>query len=348
MTEKNIAEHSYLYADKSEFLNWLRQKSTQCQIYAPDFSGYLRAFSEKDISGINFAPCRFIDPLKPLFFPARGNLGSPFISETESSQELSPRILIGARSCDLSALEILDYVFLGGDYKDESYQLRREKTYLISLDCTEPYESCFCLGLGGEVYPEKGFDLNLSLLNDGILIEIGSEKGKELVKDSGFRSASSEQVKEREEKRKAVHQKLEQSLKEKGYDFRNKDLKILIETSAENPLWLKLAEDCVECAGCNFICPTCHCFILSDWEAREGFVRFQSWDSCQYKNFARVAGGANPRRFRYQRLRNRYEKKFSFFIYELSRYACVGCGRCVEACGGGIDIREVLRELSGG
>jgi len=337
-----------LFAQTDKFLNWLSSKAEKYEIFAPNPSRQLIKFSQQQISQIDFNLSRSIDPIKSLFFPARVNLGSPFISEETSVAEIPERILIGARACDLSSLEILDYVFLAGELKDEAYEARRQKTIIISQDCFSFADSCFCIGLGGEVYPEKGFDLNLSPIDDGLIIEVGSEKGAKLISTADFSPATDQQIAQKQEKRKKAHSELESIIKEKGYDFRGKDLKLIIDTSAEAGIWLKQAEKCVECAGCNLICPTCHCFILSDWQEKEGFVRFQSWDSCQYRNFARVAGGANPRRFRYQRLRNRYEKKFSFFISEMNRYACVGCGRCVEACGGGIDIREVLKELTSG
>ena len=58
----------------------------------------------------------------------------------------------------------------------------------------------------------------------------------------------------------------------------------------------------------------------------------------------RVAGGANPRRYLYERLRNRFDKKFEFFPNVLGVTGCTGCGRCIEACPGKIDIREVLKK----
>ena len=63
-------------------------------------------------------------------------------------------------------------------------------------------------------------------------------------------------------------------------------------------------------------------------------------------HFARVAGGANPRAHRAARLRNRFEKKFSYFPEVLGCYACDGCGRCTEACTGNIDIRKVCELMN--
>ena len=72
--------------------------------------------------------------------------------------------------------------------------------------------------------------------------------------------------------------------------------------------------------------------------------RTRQWDSCLYMNFARVGGGANPRKHRAERLHNRFDKKFNFFPEVLGRYACDGCGRCIKACTGKIDIRAVLKK----
>jgi formate hydrogenlyase subunit 6/NADH:ubiquinone oxidoreductase subunit I len=102
---------------------------------------------------------------------------------------------------------------------------------------------------------------------------------------------------------------------------------------------------CVECGGCNFICDTCHCFLLTD--KKEGHInkRLKLWDACLYANYARVAGGANPLKRRAQRLRFRFTKKFDFFVDNLGMPACCGCGRCIEVCPGKIDIREILKDL---
>ncbi len=102
---------------------------------------------------------------------------------------------------------------------------------------------------------------------------------------------------------------------------------------------------CVECGGCNLVCDTCHCFLLSERKEGKQHEKLKVWDSCLYANYARVAGGANPLRTRTQRLRNRFMKKFDFFMDNLGLPACCGCGRCIEVCPGKIDIREVLKDL---
>ena len=122
------------------------------------------------------------------------------------------------------------------------------------------------------------------------------------------------------------------------------DLQAAVEGSFDSELWSDFAENCVECGACNFICCTCHCFLLADGVDEDGKpARSKLWDACLFNGFARTAGGGTPRPFRAERLRNRFDKKFSFFPQVLGRYACDGCGRCTEACIAKIDIRDVLR-----
>ena len=122
------------------------------------------------------------------------------------------------------------------------------------------------------------------------------------------------------------------------------DLRQAVAGSFESALWVDFAADCVECGACNFICCTCHCFLLNDGVDASGCpARSKTWDACLYANFARTAGDGNPRHLRSERLRNRFDKKFIYFPQVLGTYACDGCGRCTEACIGKIDIREVLK-----
>ncbi len=104
----------------------------------------------------------------------------------------------------------------------------------------------------------------------------------------------------------------------------------------------------MECGLCTHICPSCHCYLLYDEKGKaSSFERSRMWDTCQYRGFARVAGGANPRVSRAQRLRHRYLHKLDYFKDISGLYMCTGCGRCVEGCLGKIDMREVLKKLEG-
>jgi Fe-S-cluster-containing hydrogenase component 2 len=109
--------------------------------------------------------------------------------------------------------------------------------------------------------------------------------------------------------------------------------------------WQRHAEQCVECYGCLLGCPTCYCFLLYDQAREKGFERTRVWDACYEAAYTRVGGGANDRGRFLKRFANRFECKWKEFWNDHGVFACSGCGRCLNACMGGIDIRKVLAEL---
>ncbi len=320
------------------------------QVYLPageQLEYHLEEADSDEARRWQFTAVRSVEPLKTLLFPARQDTGGYFRDQIEIAKE--KKVVAGVKACDLASLRIMDHVFLEGDFQDPDYQFRRNGLLIISGDCTEAKEVCFCTLFGSKPYPTYGYDLNLSPVDGGYVVECASDKGKTIMKAQGglYVEPQEQQLREREENRAALTKKLDEQMKAQGLTFGDKLGKLLEEKGEPNKeLWTKYAETCVECAACNFICPTCHCFLLCDTERQRGFKRFRNWDSCQYKNFARVAGGANQRPTRAQRLHARFEKKFKFFPERIGQFACTGCGRCVEACLGKIDLREILKELA--
>ncbi|MCX6992298.1 MAG: 4Fe-4S dicluster domain-containing protein [Kiritimatiellaeota bacterium] len=286
---------------------------------------------------------RQVEPLKALVFRPRELLGS--LGGAAPDEHIPERIVIGAKNCDVAALKIHDYVFLNTAPVDPVYKEAREKTIIVSCDCTDACEVCFCPAVKEQPYPKAGFDVNLSPTDLGYVVEAGSERGKQLLKkaESLLSAADAAILKARDQNRQELCKKVCAQTEKMGLAC-GADLRQAVEKSQGKKIWDDFAEDCVECGACNLICCTCHCFLLADGKGKNGAnYRVKQWDSCLYRNFAAVAGGANPRRHRAERLYNRFDKKFSFFPQVLGSYACEGCGRCVEACTGKIDIREVLK-----
>lgn len=242
-------------------------------------------------------------------------------------------LLFGLRACDLRALERMDMVMLE-EPADSFYEARRRALTLISLDCLDPSHACFCTEVGGKPYPEEGYDLNLSMVEGGFLLEVGSGRGEKLLKPYRhlLQEESPNQLEQREKQREACYQKVKNSYV--GQPPR--DLSNLGEE-----YFLEFARRCVECSGCVFTCPTCHCFYVADYGWREFGSRVRTIDSCMFESYQRVATGVNPRATLASRLRQRFLKKFVYFKERYGVYGCVGCGRCFEVCPGEIDIREV-------
>lgn len=295
-----------------------------------------------NIAKIKLFGFRTVETLKSYFFRLTERV-SRYFGENESprGEEL---IILGARGCDLEALEVLDRVFSEGDFQDPFYIANREKVIIISADCTDCGDTCFCTLVKGQPYPTKLFDLNLSPLEHGYVVEVGTEKGKKLVETNQrlFSKVPPASLDEKEKNKK----KITDLLAEQNKEFIIKlDLGEIHKINLENKIWKKLTKDCVECSACNFICPSCSCFLLLDQKKDRDSERYKVWDACLKTGYAKVAGGANPRGKLSERLQNRYHCKFDYSFDRLERFTCVGCGRCIDGCAGKIDMRKIFVEL---
>lgn len=333
------------FISKPNFESLLRKISRKFAFYAPrekaNFLFYER-IEPDSVENITLGEIRPIQPLKSFLIPPRRKVGEYFSSSLTSSS--GEKVILGAKTCDLESLRILDNVYADGDFRDPFYIKERKNMILISSDCTRPQDTCFCSLLDLTPYPKEGFDLNLSAVEGGFVLEVGSEKGKRIVEGNKglIEKITKEHLTERDKNRQDVLNQVKKINK----DFKSdKSFREIIKDSFDSPVWEEAVERCVDCGGCNHICPTCRCFLLFDEKTKEGFSRTALWDACLYTGFARVAAGANPRIKLSQRFANRLLCKFSFFPEDLGLDACTGCGRCISVCIGKIDMREVVRDL---
>ena len=271
-------------------------------------------------------------PLKTLFLPIRENV-------VNSSQPDQKRIIIGAPGCDLSALSILDEIYLDNDYPDPSYTKYRENTILMGFDCHSTNEHCHCTSYGFNPYPTENNDLVISLIDDNLLMTAQSDKG--LSFQEKYLTNHEQPTDEQKTKATEMRENIEQHLKEKNNDLPDYAQTGDLIMQSDDEIWERYAETCVSCGACSAICPTCSCFLLIE---RPGFEKVRSIDTCQYPGFERVAADEDPLRPLAKRFRNRYMCKYVWKPDKFKSKACTGCGRCIEACIGNINKNDIFRE----
>jgi hypothetical protein len=286
---------------------------------------------------------RASEPVKSFMFQPRQRVAS--FAEPLQVPEPELRVLLGIKNCDLVPLKVHDKILGEGDFKDPFYVAQRKNTLLVVADCPVPEQSCFCNLLGLTPFAQEGGDAKLSIVNGDWFLETG-RRGQELIEMApdlfaGLAEYAME-ITLRDEQRKAAVERLSVANPKPW----NPDLAEAIAAKlGDAAFWSRHADTCVECFGCLMGCPTCYCFLLYDQAKKKRLDRTRVWDACYEAAYARVGGGANPRAEFIKRFANRFDCKWNQFKRDHGMYACSGCGRCLKACMGKIDIRNVLGEL---
>ncbi|MCK4998935.1 MAG: 4Fe-4S dicluster domain-containing protein, partial [Anaerohalosphaera sp.] len=286
---------------------------------------------------------RICSPVKEFLFPAV-DIAASYPKPTDD-RDVEPFAVFGLKECDLRSIEILDKVFVEDDFEDTDYTSRREKMLIVSTDCLKVGESCFCSVFGGQGYSSEGYDLNVSKVEGGYVVESGSDKGAAFIESNRqlFGEVTKAMLSERQQIRARVKLELKDSNSELNF---KESISQLVLKNLDSEFFDDESKDCVECQACTRICPTCHCFYLHDSTHDDHFVKIKMWDSCVRNSYAAVAGGENPRKTIVDRARHRMLHKFVYFLDRYGIEMCVGCGRCVDACAGKSDIRETLKQMS--
>ena len=112
-----------------------------------------------------------------------------------------------------------------------------------------------------------------------------------------------------------------------------------------SPQWEDLSQSCLGCGTCTFVCPTCQCYDVQDFDDGQQVRRFRCWDSCMFSDFTTMAHGTN-RPTQKERFRQRFMHKLSYFPNNNDGiFGCVGCGRCLQKCPIHMHIVKVAKAL---
>ena len=284
---------------------------------------------------------------KDFFFPQTENLVD-FRTEGKTIEIIDPRrecedfVLFGVRACDVRSFEVLDRVFLK-EPVDTYYQNRREHGLIVSMACRRPAETCFCGTFGIHADAPEG-DIVCYPAEDELFLEAKTEKGAALLDSLNALTEAAEdtaadgvqaQIRERLKALPLASLSAEAFGAGKTDEFFN------------DPAWKELSESCLGCGTCTFVCPTCQCYDIKDFNTGHGVRRFRCWDSCMYSDFTKMSAG-QPRLTQLERFRQRFMHKLVYYPENNDGlFSCVGCGRCVAKCPIQMNIVKVMKTLGG-
>lgn len=252
-------------------------------------------------------------------------------------------MVFGMKACDVKGVEVLDKVFLA-DPVDSFYAARREHGTIVAMACHEPEETCFCKVFGADC-AEPAADVAVWMTGEELYWKSLTEKGDALTKsaESLLAEADAEDEKKVEEEKASIRGIVEKlpysNLSLEGWNGEALNEKF------NSELWEELYKPCLACGTCTFVCPTCQCYDIKDYDTGHGIKRYRCWDSCMYSDFTMMAHG-NNRTSQMQRFRQRFMHKLVYFpANNDGMYSCVGCGRCVEKCPASLNIVKVIKSF---
>ena len=284
---------------------------------------------------------------KDFFFPQTQDLVK-FKTEGKTIEIMDIRkasedfVLFGVRGCDVKSIEVLDRVFLN-EPVDSYYAERRAHATIVSMACTRPVETCFCGTFGIDAAAPDG-DVVCHMTEDAVYFDAKTEKGEAFMAliEGLTEECDSKAVEEQQAKTREILKKLPLSgLTTEGFDP-EKTMELF-----DRPEWATLSEACLGCGTCTFVCPTCQCYDIKDFNNGREITRFRCWDSCMYSDFTMMSAG-QPRLTQKERFRQRFMHKLVYYpANNDGMCSCVGCGRCLAKCPISMNIAKVMKTIGG-
>jgi NAD(P)H-flavin reductase/NAD-dependent dihydropyrimidine dehydrogenase PreA subunit len=272
-------------------------------------------------------------PPKKYFFPQRETLFTYDLSDGFSAKnpdETKPMVIIGVHPYDIVALLHMDEIFRETK-SDPYYFKKRESSIIIGINIQKMSKWNFSSFMGSAAI-DYGYDLMLTDLGNRYAINIGSQKGEDLLSKYAKQvtTALARDMQIAGQKKREV-----MSMSQQKFDFPPELIpELLRDGYGKSGFWEKHSENCLACGSCVLVCPTCYCFDVKDNPdlSLEHGEKFRTWDGCLLEDFAKIASGENFRATRPTRYRHRYFKKGKYLFDRFGFVSCVGCGRCSSNC----------------
>ncbi len=256
--------------------------------------------------------------------------------------EAPRKAIIGPRACDIAGMQVQDRTFIQGRhaaFTDPYYERRRNNLFLVAVNCTRCAETCFCASQGTGPKVKQDFDIALTELDDGLLVEAGSDAGRAIVDKLPLAATDDARRTEADEAIAACAAAQTRRIDNNGiYE--------LLFDNLEHPRWDDVAARCLSCANCVMVCPTCFCHREGEVAAVDGqsSQHVRQWDACFTTEHGSVHGGVLRPEVR-QRYRQWLTHKLGSWWKQFDVSGCVGCGRCITWCPTGIDLTEEVAAI---
>ena len=349
------------FIPKKNIEQWLDKLSSKYRIYLPvqdteravidymDWESYKSG--QKDRFRINFAEKTKKSP-KYIFFPSTEKFFDfEYKKDIESPQEVElelkvpptgdsrPILIFGIKPCDIAGIKRLDLIYGEGDKTDSYYLDKRKDSIFISIGCSNPYPDCFCTLVGGHPFDFENADIGMVEDGDGYAIVKTSEKAKDIAREGkDLPDGSDKKIDDAETRAVGM-------IKKYWGGTGIKEFPQLMDKSFPTDVWEKITAKCISCAACTYVCPTCFCFNIRDGQKDLKGERYRCWDYCMNSYYTLEASGHNPRPDKDKRYRNKVNCKYNYNIKRNGNIYCIGCGRCIEVCPVGVDIREAVNTV---
>ena len=317
-------------------------------LYLPVDGSDGRAHYQKWEDGVQMSSAlNTVRSAKDFFFPQSENLmdlklNGKQIEIIDTRKESEDFVVFGVRACDVRSFDVLDRVFLA-EPVDTYYASRREHGVIVSLACNKPAETCFCKTFDIDAAAPAG-DVTCWMDETDLYLQANNEKGEALLaklesltEEGGVETVASLQD--------VIRQRIGKlplaSLTTEGFGGDK------TEELFDAPQWDSLSEACLGCGTCTFVCPTCQCYDIKDFNTGNGVHRFRCWDSCMCSEFTKMSAG-QPRPTQKERFRQRFMHKLVYYpANNEGLFSCVGCGRCLARCPISMNIVKVMKTLGG-
>ena len=296
---------------------------------------------ELDYENTLISPACYVLPQREAVFTYAMAEGQP--PEVRAAREVESHIIFGVRPCDVAAIEYLDRFFMGGEFADDVYARRREAKTIVAMGCINPQnDACWCTCSNAGPVARSGYDMQLTLMDDVYIVEVGSERGERLaaLTTDLLDDAGSDLLEERQRRISEAFETFER----RGNIAQAMRWMSSDETPEE--MWEELGAKCFSCGSCSLVCPVCSCFDTHEYVEDGVGARIRCWDSCHFPGYSLEASGFNPREDEAERMFHyAHHKLCSDTFNKYGRPGCVGCGRCVQVCSAQIDLPRIAQTI---